>query len=85
MANDIESPEEDTTESPVDESAEQSGSVKVSEAFQKRATALVDGLNTIPELNFLSDLVMEQRKKIESSQKKSKLNTDSFSTDGMPT
>lgn len=75
---------QDTSETEQQE-PETGGSVKVSEAFQKEATALVDGLNTMAELNFLSDLVMEQRKKLESSQKKSKLNTDMFSTEGMPT
>ena len=85
-------PEQDTSETeqstPADEQEQEgdsSGTVKVPESFQKEATELVDGLNTMPELNFLMDLVTEQRKKIESSQKKSKLNTDMFSTEGMPT
>jgi len=58
--------------------------VKVPESFQKEATALVNGLKTLPELNFLMDLVNEQRSAIEKSQKKSKLTADEFSTEGMP-
>jgi hypothetical protein len=58
------------------------GSVKVSEEFQKKAGELVDGLRTIPELNFLSDLVSEQRTKLMKSEKK--MSKPDFSTENMP-
>jgi len=83
----VESPEEDASENEQQETAEQSdqkGSVKVPEAFQKECSALVNGVKTLPELNFLSDLINEQRLALMKSQKKSKLATDEFSTEGMP-
>lgn len=77
----IESPEEDKGEN---EATETKGTVKVPESFQQECTALVNGVKTLPELNFLSDLVNEQRSELMKSQKKSKLTTDDFSTEGMP-
>lgn len=58
--------------------------VKLPEAFQQKVQALVDGLKTEAELNFVCDLCDEQRKAITSSQKKSGLATDKFSTEDMP-
>jgi hypothetical protein len=81
MAPDVETPEEDSGEN---EQTESKGMVKVPEAFQQECTALVNGVKTLPELNFLSDLVNEQRTELMKSQKKSKLTTDDFSTEGMP-
>ena len=81
MPNDIESPEEDSTESPEVEKQE---GVKVPESFQAECSALVNGVKTMAELNFLSDLVNEQRSELMKSQKKSKLTTDDFSTENMP-
>ena len=81
MPDDIETPEEDSTESPEVEKQE---GVKVPESFQSECSALVNGVKTMAELNFLSDLVNEQRSELMKSQKKSKLTTDDFSTEGMP-
>ena len=58
--------------------------VKVPESFQQECSALVNGVKTLAELNFLSDLVNEQRSELMKSQKKSKLTTDDFSTEDMP-
>lgn len=58
--------------------------VKVPEAFQKEASALVDGLNTMPELEFLQSLISDQRSKLMSSQKKNQMNKADFSTEEMP-
>jgi len=76
-----ESPEEDAGENEATETKE---GVKVPEAFQQECNALVNGVKTLPELNFLSDLVNEQRNALMKSQKKSKLTTDDFTTEGMP-
>ena len=75
---------EENEESGADATEAQSGHVKVSEEFQEEAGEMVNGLKTIAELNYLMDLVSEQRKKLESSQKKNHLNTPDFSTEGMP-
>ena len=77
----VESPEEDAGENEATETKE---GIKVPESFQKECTALVDGVKTLPELNFLSDLVNEQRTALMKSQKKSHMTADEFSTEGMP-
>lgn len=59
--------------------------VKVPESFQKNATALVEGCDTMPCLDFLSSLVADQRHKLISSQKKGGMMTNDFSTEDMPT
>ena len=74
--------EDNASEESAENEGEKGGSVKVSEEFQKKAGELVDGLRTIPELNFLSDLVSEQRTKLMKSQKP--LNKTDFSTKDMP-
>jgi hypothetical protein len=79
--DDVESPAEDTGE---DEATETAEGVKVPESFQQECVALVNGVKTLPQLNFLSDLVNEQRTALQKSQKKSGLATDNFSTEGMP-
>lgn len=77
----VESPEEDAGENEATETKE---GVKVPESFQQECNALVNGVKTLSELNFLSDLVNEQRSELMKSQKKSKLTTDNFSTEDMP-
>ena len=81
MPDDIESPEEDAGENEATETKE---GVKVPESFQAECSALVNGVKTLAELNFLSDLVNEQRSELMKSQKKSKLTTDDFTTEDMP-
>ena len=81
------SPEEENAETEqqeTDEQTKQKGLIKVPEAFQQECAELVNGVKTIPELNFLMDLVNEQRSALEKSQKKSKLTADEFSTEDMP-
>lgn len=76
-----ETPDENEME---EKESDNSGSVKVPEAFQKEATALVEGCATMPCLEFLSSLVSDQRQKLMSSQKKAHLNTANFSMEDMP-
>lgn len=59
-------------------------SAKVPEYFELKAQELIDGLKTEAELDFVSSLIDTQRKSITSSQKKSGLSTDKFSTEDMP-
>jgi hypothetical protein len=82
MAEDTATTEEESTEAEGSEAGK--GNVKVPEAFQQECAELVNGVKTLPELNFLSDLINEQRTELMKSQKKSKLTTDDFSTEGMP-
>ena len=58
-------------------------SATVSPEFQKEVTNLI-GTATLPELEFISSEVSDMMKKLNSSQKKSGLMTDKFSTEGMP-
>lgn len=60
------------------------GDVKVPEDFQRRAIALVQSCETLPCLDFLSSEVSDARHKLMSSQKKSGLEKNMFSTEGMP-
>jgi ribosome-binding factor A len=59
------------------------GSAKVSPEFQEQVTQLI-GTATLPELEFIDSEVVDMMKKLQSSQKKSGLATDKFSTEGMP-
>lgn len=56
---------------------------KVSPEFQKEVENLV-GEATIPELEYITNKVDDMMKKLNSSQKKSGLMTDKFSTEEMP-
>lgn len=64
--------------------SEESGSVKVPEEFQKEAMALVSSCKTMACLDFLSSEVSEMRSKMMSTEKKSGLNKNSFSSVDMP-
>lgn len=64
-------------------SQEESG-VKVPEEFQKEAMALVSSCKTMACLDFLSSEVSEMRSKMMSTEKKSGLNKNSFSSADMP-
>lgn len=77
---------EEATESPAEEQKEDysSGEAKVPESFQKEAMALVQSCPTMACLDFLSSEVNEMRTKMMFSEKKSGLNTDSFSSAEMP-
>lgn len=61
----------------------QEGSAKVSPEFQEQVSQLI-GTATLPELEFISAEVADMMKKLNSSQKKSGLATDKFSTEEMP-
>jgi len=63
-------------------SEEQQGA-KVSPEFQEQVTQLI-GTATLPELEFIDAEVADMMKKLNSSQKKSGLATDKFSTEEMP-
>lgn len=73
------SPMEDT-----EDDVSLSPTAKVPESYQEEAQELIDGLKTEAELDFVSSLIDTQRKAIASSQKKSGLATDKFSTEDMP-
>lgn len=78
---------EESTDPKDDSSAskeEGDSTVKVPEEFQKRATELVQSCATLPCLDFLQSEVSDMRHKLMSSQKKSGMNTDSFSSADMP-
>lgn len=87
------SPEEEAAETPDEETQEgeetqeddttTKGGVKVPESFQQEVSSLVEG-KTQAQLSFIMDAVNEQRKKLMSSQKKNKLNTNDFSAVDMP-
>jgi hypothetical protein len=64
-------------------SGDESG-VKVPEAFQKKASSLVEECNSEACLNFVTDLCSEKRKQLMSSQKKSGNETANFSSENMP-
>ena len=68
---------------PSDDEMQSSKESFVSPEFQKEVTNLI-GTATLPELEFISSEVSDMMKKLNSSQKKSGLMTDKFSTEGMP-
>lgn len=78
--------EEEAAETPMDEQKEMGSNegVKVPEAFQKEAMALVSSCTTTACLDFLSAEIAEARHNLMSSEKKSGNATDDFNTDGMP-
>lgn len=61
----------------------QEGSAKVSPEFQEQVASLL-GEATLPELEFLNAETDDMMKKLQSSQKKSGLMTDKFSSEDMP-
>lgn len=74
----------DTEEKEMDAGEGSGEGVKVPEAFQKEAMALVSSCTSLACLDYLSSEVSEMRQKLMSSQKKSGMATDDFNTDGMP-
>lgn len=81
------SADEDESEAPSTEKAsskENDSNIKVPEEFQKEAMALVQSCRTVACLDFLQNEVSEMRQKLMSSQKKNKLNTADFDSEGMP-
>lgn len=75
---------EEDAEDDVKGEGDENSNVKVPEEFQKEAMALVQSCQTVACLDFLSNEIQEMRQKLMSSQKKNHLNTDDFSTEGMP-
>jgi len=77
------SDEEEATETPEVEAAEEPGNVKIGEDFQKQVTSLIMGA-TKSELEFIRSEIMEREKSLDKSQRESGMAADMFSTEGLP-
>lgn len=86
MSDDTEDTSSDSdSDSGSGDSNEPQEGVKVPEAFQKSASALIEQCSSESCLNFVQDLCSEKRKQLMSSQKKSGNTTANFSSSEMPT
>lgn len=81
-SEEVAEPVDNPTEGVAEPSSDASGSVKVPEDFQKKATSLVASCDDLACINFLYDEVNTKRTVLQKANNKE--NTDTFDKEGMP-